>query len=183
MKNCLLCGTLNNDDSKRCSLCKTEPGLALRVVTESRRWVTATLIVTVFLSLVGAVALDLYLANRAFFGDREEASTAMGNSSIPSDKNSTAVERTSTVANLAQGREMARLTKDIFLIIVWMFVSIGFVGGVMYGTSKGIFILCTAIMRRVLDKEVAHKEYVYPGIRIAYAARASAIKTHSRGTL
>ncbi len=85
MTHCLLCGTLNNDDFQRCSLCKTEPERALHVVTESQRWVSVTLVMVVFLALASSLALDLYLAQRVIF---QSGSGAEGSLTDPSSASS-----------------------------------------------------------------------------------------------
>jgi hypothetical protein len=188
MVHCLLCGTLNNDDFERCVLCKTEPERALRVVTESQRWVNVTLVAIVFLALAGSVALNLYLGYRVFF---QSEMAAVQNSSDSSEAavplngagNRATAPSAPTATSLASGQRITGLIGDCFLISFWLVVSIAFVGGVMYGAKKGTMLVCTEITRGILRRKVARNEYEYPGVGLAHVARSARGQANVRGTL
>ncbi|MGB7624622.1 MAG: hypothetical protein WBN92_19935 [Terriglobia bacterium] len=188
MTHCLLCGTLNNDDFERCSLCKTEPERALRIVTESRRWVSITLVAVVFLALASAVALDLYLAQRVIFQSGNEAGIGVNDSSgatVPSEGKEAPPGRAaaSRTPALIPGEQVTRLILDSLYIALWLVLSVAFVGGMMYGAKKGTMWASNEVMRRVLRTKVARNEYVFPGIETAQAARFARARPDVRGTL
>ncbi|MBZ5552623.1 MAG: hypothetical protein LAO21_07885 [Acidobacteriia bacterium] len=188
MTHCLLCGTLNNEDFERCSLCKTEPERALHVVTESRRWVNVALVMLVFLALASSVALDLYLAQHVIFRSDSEAENGLTDSSrtaMPVDGKDTPAGRSASTsrASLIPGAQLTRLILDSLYIAIWLVLSVAFVGGTMYGAKRGTMCVCHEIMRRVLRAKVARNEYVFPGLETAHAARFERARPDVRGTL
>jgi hypothetical protein len=188
MTHCLLCGTLNNDDFERCSLCKTEPERALRVVTESQRWVSVTLVVLVFLTLAGAMALDLYLAERVIFQSGNEIGTGVVSSSsaaVPAEGKDAPPGRGSVTRATPSipGVQITSLILDSLFIALWLVLSVAFVGGMMFGARKGTMWVCNEVMRRVLRTKVARNEYVFPGLETAQAARLRRARPDVRGTL
>jgi hypothetical protein len=188
MTHCLLCGTLNDDEFERCSLCKTEPERALHVVTESQRWVNVALVTIVFLALAGSVALDLYLAQRVIFRSENWAENGLSDSSrtaMPVDGKDTPAGRSpaSTRASLIPGAQITRLILDSLYIVLWLVFSVAFVGGMMYGAKRGTMWVCHEMMRRVLCAKMARNEYVFPGLETAHTAHFERARSDVRGTL
>lgn len=188
MTHCLLCGTLNNDDFERCSLCKTEPERALHVVTESQRWVNVALVTLVFVALACSVALDLYLAQRVIFRSENDAESGLSDSSraaMTSDGKDAPAGRSasSSGASLIPGAHLTHLIFDSLYIALWLVLSVAFVGGMMYGAKRGTLWVCREMMRRVLRAKVARNEYIFPGLETAQAARFNRARPDVRGTL
>jgi|GEM_PF-2763061 len=189
MTHCLLCGTLNNDDFERCSLCKTEPERVLRVLTESQRWVNVTLVTLVFLALAGAVALDLYLAHRVIFRSGAEVGNGLINSfdpSMPSDDGKKPPPGRPSAAGgsgMVNGPQIVHFILDFLLITLWLVISVGFVGGSMYATKKATMWACYEIMRQILRGKVVRNEYIFPGSKAAETVHLGHAKPNVRGTL
>lgn len=186
--HCLLCGTLNDGDFERCSLCKVEPERALRVVTESQSWVNATLVILVFLALASSVALDLYLAQRVL----SQSSTENGNkiedpssASMLSNGKGAEGARTSPNASprMISGRQAAQLILDSLTIGVWLLFSLAFVTGVMYATKRGTMWVCTEVVRRRLRERLARNDYLFPGLKVVRTSRLDHTRSDFRGTL
>jgi len=185
---CLLCGTLNDGDFERCSLCKVEPERALRVVTESQSWVNATLVILVFLAFASSVAFDLYLAHRVI----SQSSTENGNkiedpssaSMLSNDKETEAVG-TNPNANprMISGRQVVQLILDSLTIVAWLLCSLGFVAGVMYATKIGTMWVCTEVVRRRLMERLVRNEYVFPGLKAVRTSHLDHTRSDVRGTL
>lgn len=188
MTYCLLCGTLNNDDFERCSLCKTEPERVLRVLTESQRWVNVTLVTLVFLALASSVAIDLYLAHRVIFQMGTDVQSSLSDpfdpSSHPEGKDATPGQPSlAAIPGWANGQQIIRLILDFFLITLWLVLSVGIVGGSMYATKRATMWVCNEVMRQILRGKVARNEYIFSGVGMGQTAHFDQVRSKTRGTL
>jgi hypothetical protein len=186
--HCLLCGTLNDGDFERCSLCKVEPERALRVVTESQSWVNATLVILVFLALASSVAFDLYLAHRVI----SQSSTENGNkiedpssaSMLSNEKGAGPVVTSPNASpSMISGRQVAQMILDSLGIVVWLLSSLGFIAAVMYATKIGTMWVCKEVVRRRLRERLARNEYVFPGLKVVRTSHLDHTRSDVRGTL
>lgn len=182
MVHCLLCGTLNHDDVARCSLCRTEPDQALQVITESRQWVNAALVIAVFITLIGSLSLDLYLANRMFMQSEIAASEGMSEAATRNDLSSPRNPVAGDNGFVGKNR-VFRFFLDLAAIFVWLVFSVAFIGGMMYMVKKTTMYFCYLTVGQSLKRKVALKRYTYPGIRLAHAVHFKRSPSNVRGTL
>jgi nitrate reductase NapE component len=185
---CLLCETLNNDDFERCSLCKTEPELALRVVTESQRWVSLTLVMVVFLVLASSVSIDFYVTYRVFLHSGNEAEDSFSDAfalSAPPEGEDVSPARSDLAAtrDLLNGRQIVDFVRDFFIIGLWLVISVGFVGVTMYQAKKATMWVCCEVMRKILRGKIARNEYISAGFELLQIAHLSKARANSRGML